>query len=93
MSVQSFAAITTRCAANATTTIQSGETVRIYGYVLSGAGAYTFSNAAGTTLFVITTSAATTTLVNPIPWFADAGLQVAVPASCEAVVHHSQGGA
>jgi len=95
MSVQSFAPVVTNCAASVTTTIESGENIRIYGFLVSGgAGTVTFANAAGTTLFTVVLDAdATSAFSSEIPWLADAGLQVTCPAGITAVIFHGHGGA
>lgn len=89
----SRAAKRTVCAANATTTVESGQTITVYGIVLSNTSTQatvTVNNGSGTTLFTLSAAAGTTPI--EIEWLADAGLQFSTPANVSVIVFHSHGG-
>ena len=93
MSVTGFAPIITTVSAT-TTTIQNGENIRVYGFILSATGTgqktFTFANAAGTTIFVVTMEFEA--VVSNVPWIADHGLKVTAPANSTAVIFHTHSG-
>ena len=73
--------------------IEDGESIRIFGFIISGASTYLFRDANGNNLFQLNTT--TSRPINFfIPWIADKGLQILTNSStCEITLFHSQGGA
>jgi hypothetical protein len=77
-----------------TTTIESGDSVTVFGIHAEGANAesvLTVNDADGNLIFVISLLD-NTSYINDVCWLADAGVQLVTDANTRATIWHSKGG-